>query len=50
MGFQSNTEDSFVPHLFEPLVISKTEVMFATNSKENVSIFKADSDLDRPNF
>jgi hypothetical protein len=50
VGFQSNTEESFVPHLFEPLVISRSEVMFATSSRNELPMFKADSDLDRPNF
>jgi hypothetical protein len=50
VGFRANTAESFVPHLFEPFVASSSEVMFATSSKDDISMFKADSDLDRPNF
>lgn len=50
IGFILNTEDSYVPHLFEPFSSNRSEVMFATSVDFDVSMFKADSDLDRPNI
>jgi hypothetical protein len=50
IGFTLNTEDSYVPHLFEPFLSDRSEVMFATNVDDDVPMFKADSDLDRPNI
>jgi hypothetical protein len=50
IGFTLNTEDSYVPHLFEPFLSDRSEVMFATNVDDDVAMFKADSDLDRPNI
>ena len=50
IGFILNTEDSYVPHLFEPFLSARSEVMFATSADYDVPMFKADSDLDRPNL
>lgn len=50
IGFKLNTEESYVPHLFEPFLIDRSEVMFATSVDYDVPMFKADSDLDRPNI
>ena len=50
IGFILNTEDSYVPHLFEPFLSARSEVMFATSADYDVPMFKADSDLDRPNI
>jgi hypothetical protein len=50
MGFNINTEESYVPHLFEPFLSDRSEVMFATSVNYDVPMFKADSDLDRPNI
>lgn len=50
IGFNLNTEDTYVPHLFEPFLSDRSEVMFATSADYDVPMYKADSDLDRPNI
>ena len=49
LGFEENNAQDFVPHLFEPFVEDHIEVLLAYLSTEEVSFFKGDSDLDRPN-
>jgi hypothetical protein len=49
MGFEENSESSFVPHLFEPFDPNQQSVRFAYTSPRPFYVFKGDSDLDRPN-
>ncbi len=49
-GFTSCTETIFVPHLFEPFVREKREVLIAFKSQQHFCCTKGDSDLDRPSI
>jgi hypothetical protein len=50
-GFISNTKDLILPNYFEPLEIRNVKVDYAYKSKTGaLSIFKGDSDQDRPNI
>jgi len=53
MGFIQNVDSIILPNYFEPLEIRNVEVDFAykSNSKSgSLSIFRGDSDQDRPNL
>ena len=50
-GFISNTKDFILPNYFEPLEIRNVKVDYAYKSKTvALSIFRGDSDQDRPNI
>lgn len=49
-GFKECTKEAYVPHLFEPYEQSRYSVKYAVLGSSNLSIFKGDSDLDRPNL
>ena len=49
-GFELCTETMYVPHLFEPFLSERKEVLIAYKSEESFSCTKGDSDLDRPNM
>jgi len=48
MGFIKKAKDDIIPEYFEPLVQKNIQIEFAYKSKDNICIFKADSDQDRP--
>ena len=48
-GFELSSENLYVPHLFEPFVKDRVEVVIAYKSKDRFYCTKGDSDLDRPN-
>lgn len=49
LGFFETTQESFVPHLFEPFSPERVRVDFAVFNRKELTVFKGDSDLDRPN-
>ena len=49
-GFIENEDNQYVPHLFEPFDPAKSVVLYAYFGTKNLSVFKGDSDLDRPNL
>lgn len=52
LGFIKCSVEAYVPHLFEPYSPNLTKIQFAYNTKnvdDVFSVFKGDSDLDRPN-
>lgn len=49
-GFKECTKEAYVPHLFEPYEQSKYLVNYAVLGNSQLSIFKGDSDLDRPSL
>lgn len=49
-GFELCSENLYVPHLFEPFVKDRVEVVIAYKSKDHFYCTKGDSDLDRPNM
>lgn len=48
-GFRRCRSDLYVPHLFEPFVSERREVLIAYKSEDRFFCTKGDSDLDRPN-
>jgi|TARA_B110000305_G_C19452949_1_gene649123 hypothetical protein len=48
-GFERCSEKLYVPHLFEPFVQDRKEVIIAFKSQDPFYCTKGDSDLDRPN-
>jgi len=48
-GFELCSKNLYVPHLFEPFVKDRVEVVIAYKSKDRFYCTKGDSDLDRPN-
>ena len=48
-GFEHNSENLYVPHLFDPFVKRRKEVIIAYKSEDLFYCTKGDSDLDRPN-
>ena len=49
IGFIKADDKRFVPHLFEPFISDRREVMIAFKSEVGFVCTKGDSDLDRPN-
>lgn len=50
LGFVQCNEFLYVPHLFEPYVAEKQDVLIAYKAGEPFQCTKGDSDLDRPNL
>lgn len=50
MGFVKKSEKDVIPEYFEPLVKKNVTIEYAYKSKDDIFIFKADSDQDRPNI
>ena len=50
LGFFKNSDDYFVPHLFEPFLSERVLIRIASKSSSKVTFSKGDSDLDRPNL
>lgn len=51
MGFILKSEDDIIPEYFEPYIQKNIDIEFAYSSrKNNIRIFKADSDQDRPSL
>lgn len=50
MGLIKNKESLYVPHLFEPFVGEKIDVIIAYKSENEFTCSKGDSDLDRPHI
>lgn len=51
MGFSLKNEESIIPVYFEPFLKENIDIYFAFKSEyKNYTIFKGDSDQDRPNI
>ncbi len=51
IGFKHNLSDNFiVPNYFEPFILSNVPIYYAYKSEKPITIFRGDSDQDRPNI
>lgn len=50
-GFSKKTDNiNIIPNYFEPYDLKNVEIQFFTTKPENIRLFKADCDQDRPNY